>query len=98
MITKAIVEKGVGGKFPVGLEYSSPDLEAGHTITAVETTVSPTGLTLGTPTIDVVNHIVEVLVSNGTAGITYTVQFKVTTSAGNIYKHPHRDIVKVKVK
>jgi len=93
-----VVEKGVDGKFAIGLELQSPDLEAGQEITAVETSVSPVGLTLvGSPTISTDKTKVYQIVDGGVAGTDYTIQFKITTSAGYVYEHPVLNAIKVEV-
>ena len=90
-----IIQKGVNGKFPIGLRLASPDLESSETITAVAASVSPVGLTLGTPGIDGDEVFVEVSV--GTAGTDYEVQFKITTSSGKVFEHPELNAILVKV-
>jgi len=93
-----VVEKGVDGKFAIGLELQAPDLEAGEDITAVETAVTPVGLNLvGSPTISTDKTKVYQIVDGGVAGVDYTVQFKITTSAGYVYEHPVLNAIKVEV-
>lgn len=43
---------------------------------------APTGITVGTVTIDSVNHIVTAWISGGTAGESYTVTCHITTDDG----------------
>lgn len=92
---QAIVEKSVDGKFPIGLKYYPPDLEASESISSVSASVSPTSLTLGTPTKS--GNEISVEISSGTAGTNYKVQFKMTTSTGKIFNHPVKDSIIVKV-
>jgi len=93
-----VVEKGVDGKFAIGLELQSPDLEEGEDITAVETTITPVGLTpVGGATISADKTKVYQIIDGGVAGVDYTVQFKITTSAGHIYEHPVLNAIKVEV-
>jgi len=94
-MAQAIVEKGVGGKFPIGLKYYPPDLAATETISTITTTVSPAGLTLGVPNISV--NEVSVEVSVGVAHEEYKVQFKMTTSGGKVFSHPVKDSIIIKV-
>jgi len=90
------VEKGSAGVLTVRLRYWPQDLNAGETITAVESSVSPAGLTLvGLPGID--GEEVYQKVSGGVAGTDYVVQFVVHTSAGQTYDHPYMDAFLVKV-
>ena len=78
------VKKQVNEKFAIGLTYDAPDLKEGQTISTVETSVTPEGLTLdGDPTID--GATVEQMVKAGVSKARYTVLFKVTTSAGHVY-------------
>ena len=82
-------------KFAVGLEYISPDLTAGATITAVTCTLSPDDGTLmksGVPVID--GSEVSQVIYDGTDGSEYNVIFKTTTSEGNIFE----DTIFVKVR
>ncbi len=94
-MAQAIVEKGVDGKFPVGLAYYTPDLASGETISAVTASASPAGLTVGAASYS--DNEVSAEVSGGTAGTNYKVQFKMTTSSGKIFKHPVKDAIVVKV-
>ena len=92
----SIVSKATTEQFSIGLEYSAPDLTGTGTITAVETSVSPTGLTLvGNPSIDG-KKVIQVI-SGGTSKVDYLVKFKVTTSAEYIYNNPEKDAILVKV-
>jgi len=87
----AQIFKRVNEKFAIGLDWSSY-LGTGETISSAEVTVIPAGLTKeGGYTIN--GGVVSQVVSGGTAGKTYKVIFKVTTSAGAIYE----DIYDVKV-
>jgi hypothetical protein len=91
-----VVEKSTTDELKVGLRYWPPDLITGETITAVEATVTPTGLTLsGTATIGGAE--VYQKVTGGTAGTEYLLQFKVTTSRPEIFKNPEIDAILVKV-
>jgi len=93
-----VVEKGVDGKFAIGLELLAPDLEAGEEITAVETTIAPVGLTpVGAATISADKRKVYQIIDAGVAGVDYTVQFKITTSAGYVYEHPVLNAIRVEV-
>lgn len=93
---RPIVMKSVSGKFKLGLQYQAPDLEADETITDVEVTISPTGLTAeGGPEID--GNTVSQVISGGVIKKNYTVLFKVTTSAGFIYNNPEKESILVKV-
>ena len=94
-MAQAIIEKAVDGKFPIGLKYYPPDLDAAETISSVTAAVSPTGLTLGTPAKS--GNEVSVEISAGTVNNIYKVQFKVTTSGGKIFNHPTRDSIVVKI-
>lgn len=89
-------EIGIGGKHALGLELISPDLEAGETISAVETTITPAvGLTkVGSPSKDD-THVYQI-VEGVTVG-EYEIQFKITTSAGYVHNHPELNVLKVKV-
>lgn len=90
------VEKGTAGVLTIRLHYWPQDLNQGETLAEVETSVSPSGLTLvGLPG----NSGSEVYqkVSGGVAGTDYVVQFKVTTSTGQVFDHPYLDAFLVKV-
>lgn len=93
-MAQAIIEKSVGGKFPIGLKYYSPDLESGETISAASAT-APAGLTVGAAVIDA--NEISVEISGGTVDKNYKVQFKMTTSSGKIFNHPIKDSIIVKV-
>lgn len=93
---RPIVMKSVSDRFEIGLQYQAPDLETGETITDVEVTISPTGLTAeGAPVID--GNTVSQVISGGVIKKNYTVLFKVTTSAGFIYSNPKKESILVKV-
>jgi len=95
-MVQAIIEKAVGGVFPVGLRYFAPDLDVGETISSATVTVSPAGgLILGAVVID--GNEVSASIESGTIENTYKVQFKVTTSSGKIFQHPTRDSIVVKI-
>lgn len=89
------VEKAVAETFPVGLTYIDPDLETGETISSATVAVTPTGLTLSAVT--VASPAVSAFVSGGTAGVEYTVLFKVTTSGNKIFNNPNKDALLVRV-
>lgn len=93
---KPVVYKTVDEVFAIGLIYSAPDLNEGETITAVEATVSPEGLILESALID--GSTVKAIISEGNSGKEYKVLFKVTTSAGHIYRNPDKEEIIVKVK
>jgi hypothetical protein len=90
-VTKAAADE----KFYIGLKYRPPDLNVGETIISADATASPAGLTLGA--VIIMENEVTVLVSGGTAGTEYLVQFKITTSIGNVFKNPEKDAINVKV-
>lgn len=93
---RPIVEKGPEGVLTLKCRYLPPDLRVGETITNVESSVLPVGLTLvGAPQVSGV-YVTQV-VSGGVAKTDYLVRFKVTTSAGQVYEHPNIDSVLVKV-
>jgi len=52
---------------------------------------------VGAPTISADKKKVYQIVDGGVAGTDYTVQFKITTSAGYIYEHPVLNAIKVEV-
>lgn len=92
------VIKAVSEKFAVELYYKTPDLMKGETITAVETSISPSGLEVqGDPQISADGRGVSQMIHGGLAGVNYEVLFKVTTSAGHVYNRPGLDSVLVKV-
>lgn len=91
-----IVSKGAAEELKIGLRYWPPDLLSNETITAVETSVTPTGLTLdGAPTISGAE--VYQKITGGTAAKEYLVQFKVTTSRPEVLNNPEIDVILVKV-
>lgn len=94
-MAQAIVEKGVGGSFPVGLKYFPPDLASGETISAVTASASPAGLTVGAASY--AGSEVSANVSGGVVDEEYKVQFQMTTSTGKIFKHPIKDSIIIKV-
>lgn len=94
------IEKAVSETLAIGLTYVSPDLATGETITVSTVAATPVGLTLSAVTIStttVASDTVSAFASAGTAGVEYTVLFKVTTSGGNIYNNPNKDALLVRV-
>lgn len=94
------IEKAVAETFSIGLIYVSPDLATGETITASTVAVTPVGPTLSAVTISTTNvasDTVSAFISAGTAGVEYTVLFKVTTSGGNTYNNPNKDALLVRI-
>ena len=57
------------------------DLDAANPITVAAVTATPTGLTIGSPSI-IASTGIQALISGGTAGITYSVKFRYTSSLG----------------
>lgn len=99
---QAIVEKSVNGKYPIGLRYTTPDLDAAESISAVICTITPGSgdpdlETSGSVDIDSGGKEFSWVVQKGVAGTEYTVQFKVTTDAGKIFEHPIRESILVKI-
>lgn len=90
------ISKAASERYAIELSYRAPDLNTGETIEAVEATVTPEGLILGTPSKN--GNKVSVMINGGVAGKTYLVLFKVTTSAGHIYNDPDRDAIEVRIK
>ena len=82
------ITKTESEQFPIGLRYSAPDLEAGEIIESVEVSITPSvegGLAVyGDPDVD--SDMVQQVVRGGKDGEEYTVYFKVTTSAHDIYE------------
>jgi len=102
MAVQAIVEKHADGKFPIGLRYTTPDLDTSEKISAVTAVITPTGdgddlATNGAVSIASDGKSFSWVVEKGRAGYDYTVQFKVTTDAGKIYKHPQRESIIVSI-
>lgn len=91
------VHKSVHDKFPVELDYSTPDLDENETITGVEIPHPPAGLTVGAPQIKSDGKGVFVEISGGVPGEMHLIIFKVTTSGGKIYHNRNMDRVPVKV-
>lgn len=99
---QAILEKSVNGKYPIGLRYTTPDLDSAEKINAVIATITPSGgdpelETVGSVSIDSDGKEFSWIVQLGVAGTEYTVQFQVTTDAGKIYKHPTRESIVVMI-
>lgn len=95
---KPIVSKSKNCKYNIELDYQSPDLESGETISSVDVAAYPSGLSLGTPGITSDQKGVLVEISGGLAGKIYMVLFEVTTSSGKIFNDPDYDAVLVKIK
>ena len=91
------VHKSVQDKFPVELNYSSPDLDEDETITGVEIPSPPPGLEVGTAQVKSDGKGVVVEISGGVPGRLHLIVFKVTTSGGKIYHNRSRDCIPVKV-
>lgn len=95
-----VIEKAVSETWPIGLIYSSPDLATAETIVSATVAVTPTGLTLGAVTVStttVTSDTVSAPISGGTAGVEYTVLFKVVTSGGKTFNNPNKDALLVRV-
>jgi hypothetical protein len=90
-----VVEKAVAEVFPIGLTYIAPDLATGETVTSATVAVTPVGLTLSAVT--VASPEVSTVISAGTAGVEYTVLFKVITSGGKTFNNPNKDALLVRV-
>lgn len=90
-----ILEKAVAEVFPIGLTYASPDLDTAETVTSATVAVTPSGLTLSAVTTTTPS--VYTTISSGTAGVEYTVLFKVITSGGKTYNNPNKDAILVRV-
>jgi hypothetical protein len=58
--------------------------EDSETISTAEVTSLPSGLTVGSATID--NLLVQVRISGGVAGVSYTLECQITTSSGSVLK------------
>jgi len=98
---RAIVEKSVNGKFPVGLIYTSPDLDATEKISAVDVTITPAE-TNGLEKVD--NAVIaddgksfSWVIQKGIKDHEYVCQFKVTSDAGKIFEHPEREVILVRI-
>jgi len=102
MPVQAIIEKGINGKFPIGLRYSAPDVETGEKINDVTCTITPSGdaddlVTFGSVVIDAGGKEFKWVVEKGRDGIDYNVFFKVTTDGGKIFDHPVRESIRVSI-
>jgi hypothetical protein len=90
------VTKKPNEMFPVGLKYTTPDLDEGESIVGCEVTITPNeqgGLRAsGSPVID--TPIASQMIYSGLDGHEYYVNFKVTTSGGHVYQ----DSIFVKVR
>jgi len=75
----------------IGFRYSSPDLEAGQTITSANITV-PTGLNAN-GNYSISNNDVSQMIYGGTAGSDYDVSFLITISTGAKYTRYYKVIV-----
>lgn len=66
-----------------GLPYTMifNDLDAANPVTVASVTATPSGLTIGAPSI-VADTGIQAFISGGTAGVTYTVTFRYTSSLG----------------
>lgn len=89
-----LIYKSSGDKYVVELEYRSPDLEEGETITEASATVSPAGLTL-TGSVEIDENFIRQMIGGGTVGVKYLIQFMVKTSANHIYCDPRKEGVLV---
>jgi hypothetical protein len=78
------VKKKVSERFGVEITFQDPDIKTSETITLVETSVLPAGLTLdGDPSIS--GNTVKQNIKDGVADQIYSLCFKVTISSGNVY-------------
>ena len=72
-------------EFYIGLRFEPEDLPTGETITNVDVSVDPVGLTLsGSPSIS--GDEVSEYISGGTVDVVYAVTFQVTISNGNKFE------------
>ena len=70
--------------YPVAFDYAGWDiLNTSNTLSSATVTGSPSGLTIGSPTVDATNKKVSANVSAGTSGVTYRLTCVATTSGGD---------------
>jgi hypothetical protein len=95
-MTQFFVEKAFAEKFKIGLIYWPPDVDAVNTIVSATATVSPAGLLLDGDVERSGSQVLQ-MISGGTSGVLYTVQFTVTTLDGSIYASPDHDAICVRI-
>jgi hypothetical protein len=79
------VVKGPSASYPHTFDFSGWDLlTTSNTLSSATATVSPSGLTLGSPTVSADDKQVSVNISSGTLGDTYRVTVLATTSDGDV--------------
>ena len=88
-----VIEKNTLEQFYIGFEYSSPDLESGETIIAVDVSVDPAGLTLSGAGVISGNEVSQFVIG-GISGISHIATFKTAMSSGNVFI----DKIKIKMK
>lgn len=91
-MSKPYVEKSTTEEFAIGLVWHTPDLAEGETISVLAVSVSPSGLTTSNNTID--GNTTSTRIAGGTTKTKYTVEFKITTSANNIFEREYFVYVK----
>lgn len=96
MTTQKFVEKAVAEQIRVRLYYRKPQLDDGETILTATAVVTPVGLTLVGDVV-ILGGRIEQVVSGGTAGKEYLIQFTITTSGADTYCHPDYDAIIVRV-
>jgi len=83
-----VIKKDTLDEWYVGFKYVSPDLESGETISAVDVSVDPSGLTLSGAGV-ITGSSVAQFITGGTSGAAYIMTFKTTISSGNIFIDRH---------
>ena len=96
MPTQKYVDKGTLEQMRIRLYYTKPQLDDGETILTATAVSTPSGLTL-VGNVGISGGTVEQMISGGTAGKEYLVQFTVTTSGGDTYCNPDYDAIIVRV-
>ncbi len=95
-MTQYFAEKAAAEKFKVGLIYWPPDVEVGNAIVSATCAVTPAGLLLDGAVAISGNRILQMM-SGGSSGAIYLLQFTVTTEDGSIYASPDHDAIMVRV-
>jgi hypothetical protein len=96
MATQFFVEKAPAEKFKIGLYYWPPDISATNVIVTATAVSTPAGLTLE-GVVAISGQQVLQMMSGGTSGALYLVQFTITTTDGSIYASPDHDAIYVRV-
>jgi hypothetical protein len=95
-MTQKFVDKAVLEQMRIWIYIRKPHLMDGETILTATAAVTPSGLTLVGDCV-ISGGRVEQVVNGGVAGVSYLVQFTITTSGGDTFCNPDYEAIIVRV-